>query len=64
MQVCDKVWKVMRVCGGKKARREGARGKKAAIYGEFFLCFSPRDIYVVGFLGISYSVENLTIHEL
>lgn len=65
MQVCDKVWKVMRVCvGGKKARREGVRrGKKAAIY-EIFYVFLPRDIYVVDSLGISYDVENVTIHEL
>lgn len=49
---------------GKKTRREGARNKKTAIYGEFFFyVFPPRDIYVVGFLGISYGVENVTIHE-
>lgn len=52
------------MCGGKKSTKGGCQeGKNAAIY-EIFYVFLPRDIYVVDSLGISYDVENVTIHEL
>lgn len=53
------------MCGGQKKHegRVSGGGKNAAIY-EIFYVFLPRDIYVVDSLGISYDVENVTIHEL
>lgn len=57
-RLCGYVW------GAKKARREGVRREKNAAIYEIFYVFLPRDIYVVDSLGISYDVENVTIHKL